>query len=57
MGIVMKGGSMELEMAVEFEPTSISYSSKHQHLAVGEGGVIWSGYILHLVGAWILSLS
>lgn len=36
--VVMKGGSVENEMSVEYEPTCCSYSSKHQHLAVGEAG-------------------
>jgi WD40 repeat protein len=34
--VMLKGGSVEQEVGVEFEPSCCSYSSSHQHLAVGE---------------------
>ena len=34
--VMLKGGSVEQEIGVEFEPSCCSYSSSHQHLAVGE---------------------
>jgi len=34
--VMLKGGSVEQEIGVEFEPSCCSYSSTHQHLAVGE---------------------
>lgn len=36
--VTLKGGSVEQEQSVEFEPSCCSYSAKHQHLAVGEAG-------------------
>ena len=36
--VTLRGGSVEQEQSVEFEPSCCSYSAKHQHLAVGEAG-------------------
>jgi len=42
--LLMRGGSILCEESVEFEPSSLAYSTNHNHLAVGEA----NGHLLRI---------